>query len=93
MVHNSLPMAVVVPQAVTANPHGRRGSRMAGVTTTQNVIQGGQGGPTLLEQDGTFSVTNGEGEVLYQGNEVGAEFKYWRTVLEVPDDDDSGVVL
>ncbi|TMC24209.1 MAG: hypothetical protein E6J34_00885 [Chloroflexi bacterium] len=53
-----------------------------------SLIQGGQEGhPTLHEQDGVFTVTDGEGNVRFDGNEVAAEFAYWRTTFGVPVDD------
>jgi hypothetical protein len=60
---------------------------MAG-TTSQTLVQGGdEGYPALLEQDGAFTVTDEQGNVLFHGDEVAAEFAYWRRVFGVPDGD------
>lgn len=65
---------------------------MAGVTNQANLVQGGhKGHPALLEENGVFTVQDGEGNVQFEGDEVAAEFAYWRSVLGVPDE--SEVVL
>jgi hypothetical protein len=57
-------------------------------TVTQaNLVQGGaEGHPALHEQDGIYTVTDGNGNIQFEGDEVAAEFTYWRTVLGVPDE-------
>ena len=57
------------------------------VWTDSSVVQQHPGQATLFEQENVFTVTDGEGNVTFQGSEVGAEFKYWRTVFGVPDDE------
>ena len=54
---------------------------------TLTVIAEQPGGITLAEQGGEYTVTNGDGQVQYVGNEVGAEFAFWRTTFGVPVDD------
>jgi hypothetical protein len=54
--------------------------------TTTNVIAEQPGGITLAEQDGVFTVANSDGQI-YTGNEIGAEFAFWRTAFGVPVDD------
>lgn len=56
-------------------------------TNQATLVQGGvEGHPALHEQDGTYTVTDGEGNVKFSGNEISAEFAYWREVLGVPDE-------
>ena len=52
-----------------------------------NVIAEQPGGITLAEQDGVFIVTDGDGQRQYTGNEIGAEFAFWRTTFGVPVDE------
>ena len=57
-------------------------------TQASTLVQGGtEGNPAILKQDGTYTVTDGEGNIVFVGSEVGAEFKYWNTVFGVADDE------
>ncbi len=56
-------------------------------TSTTNLVQGGsEGYAALTEQDGVYTVTDGEGNVQFSGDEIPAEFAYWRTVLGVQEE-------
>ena len=65
-------------------------SSSSGVATANVIAE--QPGVTLTEQDGVYVVSDENGQPLYSGNEIGAEFAYWRTAFGVPADDDSEVV-
>lgn len=52
-------------------------------TAQSTLVQQHPGQAALLEQDDTFTVLDGDGNVVFEGNEVGAEFKYWGTVFGV----------
>lgn len=54
---------------------------------SSTLVQEHPGQATLLEQNGTFTVVDGEGQVRFEGDEVAAEFTYWSTVFGVPDDE------
>jgi hypothetical protein len=56
------------------------------VAAQSTLVRQHPGQATLLEQDDTFTVLDGEGNVVFEGNEVGAEFKYWGAVFGVGDD-------
>jgi hypothetical protein len=54
---------------------------------TSTLVQGGtEGHPALLEEDGIYTVVDEDGNTVFEGGEVGAEFKYWNTVFGVPAD-------
>lgn len=58
------------------------------VSATQTtLVQQHPGQATLLEQDGVYTVTDGDGEVQFTGGEIPAEFAYWQQVFGVPADD------
>lgn len=50
------------------------------------LVQQHSGQATLLEQNDTFTVLDGEGNVVFEGNEVAAEFKYWGAVFGEDDE-------
>jgi len=52
-----------------------------------NVIEEQPERATLTEQDGRFMVTDDDGNTQYTGNEIWAEFAYWRIIFGVPVDD------
>lgn len=66
---------------------GQRMPVWADSSSTSTVIAEQPGGITLTEQDGVFTVTDGDGQRQYTGNEIGAEFAFWRTTFGVPLDD------
>ena len=54
------------------------------------LVQGGtEGRPALHEQNGVFTVTDGDGNVRFTGNEIAAEFAYWQTTFGVPDEEET----
>ena len=58
------------------------------IATQASLVQGGtEGHPALLEENGVYTVVDGEGNTVFVGSEVGAEFKYWNTVFGVADDE------
>jgi hypothetical protein len=61
------------------------GQRMP-VWAEGTLVQEHPGQATLLEQDDVFTVVDAEGNTVFTGGEVGAEFKYWNTVFGVEDD-------
>ena len=55
------------------------------VAVQSTLVQQHPGQATLLEQNDTFTVLDGDGKTVFEGDEVSAEFKYWGTVFGVDD--------
>lgn len=69
-----------LPISLPGGPSGQK------VWADSSVVQQHPGQATLFEQDNVYTVTDAEGNVVFEGNEVGAELKYWNTVFGVDDD-------
>lgn len=59
---------------------------------TLKVVQEQEHAALLSGFGGVFYVTDADGNLQFIGDEVGAEFAYWRTAFGVPVDDEEVVL-